>query len=113
MGRAPEEKRDCVIKSDGKSNYSLYRNSSKRVPGKKHPQPVQTYIGAITPQGVMERFAADRKSSGTKVWEYGFSYALQSLAPPTFMKGLTAPASLPRGKSWKGSWGFRLSILRR
>jgi hypothetical protein len=79
MGRAPEEKRDCVIKSDGKSNYSLYRKSSKRVPGKKHLQPVQTYIAAITHQGVMERFAADRKSSGTKVWLTFGSNAFQNL----------------------------------
>lgn len=93
MGRFPEwaerqKRKGTVIKSDGKGNYSLYRNSSKRVPGKKNPQPVQTYIGAITPQGVMERFTIDRKSSGIRIWEYGFSYALQSLAPPSFMKDL-------------------------
>ncbi len=93
MGRFPEwaerqKRKGTVIKSDGKGNYSLYRNSSKRVPGKKNPQPVQTYIGAITPQGVMERFTIDRKSSGIRIWEYGFSYALQSLTPPSFMKDL-------------------------
>jgi len=36
----------------------------------------------------MERFAVDRKSSGIKIWEYGFSYALQALAPPSFMRDL-------------------------
>jgi len=93
MGRFPEwaerqKRKGTVIKSDGKGHYSLYKNSSKRVPGKKHPQPVQTYIGAITPEGVMERFAINRESSGIRIWEYGFSYALQALAPPSFMKDL-------------------------
>lgn len=93
MGRFPEwaerqKRKGTIIKTDGKGNYSLYRNSSKRVPGKKNPQPVQTYIGAITPDGVMERFDIDRKSSGIRIWEYGFSYALQALAPPSFMKDL-------------------------
>ena len=93
MGRFPEwaerqKRTGTVIKSDGKGNYSLYKNSSKRVPGKKNPQPVQKYIGAITPQGVMERFTINRESSGIRIWEYGFSYALQSLAPTSFIQDL-------------------------
>ena len=31
------------------NNFYLYRHSSKRVPGKKYPVPVDTYIGKITP----------------------------------------------------------------
>lgn len=93
MGRFPEwverlKRKGTVIKSDGKGNYSLYSNSSKRVLGKKNPQPVQKYIGAITPRGVMERFDINRESSGIRIWEYGFSYALQSLAPPSFITDL-------------------------
>ncbi len=83
-----QKRKGTVIKSDGKGNYSLYSNSSRRVAGKKNPQPVQQYIGAVTPQGVMERFDINRESSGIKIWEYGFPYALQSLAPPSFMKDL-------------------------
>ena len=40
------------------NNYYLYKHSSKRVPGKKNPVPVDTYIGKITPEGV--------KKSGSK-----------------------------------------------
>lgn len=93
MGRFPQwverqKRKGTIIKSDGKGNFSLYRNSSKRVPGKKNPQPVQTYIGAITPEGVMERFDINRESSGIRIWEYGFSYAVQALAPFSFKKDL-------------------------
>ena len=35
-------------------NYYLYKHTSKRVEGKKNPQPVDTYIGVITPDGVIE-----------------------------------------------------------
>lgn len=41
------------------NTYYLYKRTSKRIPGKKYPQPVDTYIGIITPDGVIER-----KSSG-------------------------------------------------
>ena len=34
------------------NNYYLYKHSSKRVPGKKNPVPVDTYIGKITPEGI-------------------------------------------------------------
>ena len=34
------------------NEYYLYRTTSKRVPGKKYPQPVQEYIGTITRNGV-------------------------------------------------------------
>ena len=34
------------------NNYYLYKHSSKRVPGKKNPVPVDTYIGKITPNGI-------------------------------------------------------------
>ena len=42
-----------TVKKKGDSYY-LYKRTSKRVPGKKYPQPVDTYIGIITPQGVIQ-----------------------------------------------------------
>lgn len=66
------------------NNYYLYKHSSKRVPGKKNPVPVDTYIGKITPEGV--------KKSGSKkvavndaeviVKEYGFSRLWKRSALP-------------------------------
>ena len=36
------------------NSYYLYKRISRRVPGKKYPQPVDTYIGVITPEGVVK-----------------------------------------------------------
>ncbi len=37
-----------------RDTYYLYKRTSRRVPGKKYPQPVDTYIGIITPEGVIK-----------------------------------------------------------
>ena len=42
-----------TVKKKGDSYY-LYKRTSRRVKGKKYPQPVDTYIGVITPEGVIE-----------------------------------------------------------
>ena len=42
-----------TVKKKGNSYY-LYKRTSKRVPGKKYPQPVDTYVGIITPDGVVQ-----------------------------------------------------------
>lgn len=42
-----------TVKKKG-DTYYLYKRTSKRVPGKKYPQPVDTYIGIITPEGVIK-----------------------------------------------------------
>ena len=39
-----------TVKKKGDSYY-LYKRTSRRVPGKKYPQPVDTYVGIITPDG--------------------------------------------------------------
>lgn len=65
------------------NNYYLYKHSSKRVPGKKNPVPSDTYIGKITPEGIIKsntkKVSAD--DSEIIVKEYGFSRALQYLCP--------------------------------
>ena len=48
-----QRKKGTTVKEKG-GRYYLYKRTSRRVPGKKYPQPVDTYIGVITPEGVIE-----------------------------------------------------------
>ncbi len=61
------------------NTYYLYKRTSKRVPGKKYPQPVDTYIGIITPDGVVEKKKTLISTTDIVVKEYGFSRAIQEL----------------------------------
>jgi len=67
------------------NEYYLYRSTSKRVPGKRYPQPIQTYIGVITKEGVIRSNVRKISTDRVKVHEYGMSYALQSLLPEKFL----------------------------
>ena len=67
------------------NEYYLYRSTSKRIPGKKYPQPVETYIGTITKEGVITTNIRKISTDSVKVYEYGMSYALQSLLPESFL----------------------------
>ena len=83
--------RGTTVKKKGDSYY-LYKRTSKRVPGKKYPQPVDTYIGVITPDGVVE----GRKKlslADIEVWEYGYSKAVWDLCPDSWKK--------PLGSDWE------------
>ena len=92
--------RGTTIKKKGDSYY-LYKRTSKRVPGKKYPQPVDTYIGVITPDGIVE---GKKKLSLTdiEVWEYGYSKAVWDLCPDSWKK--------PLGRDWEDV--LRLIILK-
>lgn len=83
--------RGTTIKKVG-TNYYLYKHTSRRVPGKKYPQPVDTYIGVITPDGVMESKKKKLSLTGVDVREYGFSKALWLLCPESWKK--------PLGSDW-------------
>lgn len=74
-----------TVKKVGNSFY-LYKRTSKRVPGKKYPQPVDTYLGIITPDGVV--FGAKKKLPVTSVTvrEFGFSKAVWELCPEDWKK---------------------------
>lgn len=77
------------------NNYYLYKHSSKRVPGKKNPVPVDTYIGKITPDGI-ERSSSKKVDVNTPdviVKEYGFSKAIELLCPAGWKE--------PLGKDWR------------
>ena len=92
--------RGTTVKKKGDSYY-LYKRTSKRVPGKKYPQPVDTYIGVITPDGIVK---GKKKLSLTdiEVWEYGYSKAVRDLCPDSWKK--------PLGSDWEDV--LRLIILK-
>ena len=92
--------RGTTVKKKGDSYY-LYKRTSKRVPGKKYPQPVDTYIGVITPDGIVK---GKKKLSLTdiEVWEYGYSKAVLDLCPDSWKK--------PLGGDWEDV--LRLIILK-
>ncbi len=63
------------------NTYYLYKRTSKRVPGRKYPQPVDTYIGIITPDGIVEKKKTLLATTDVIVKEFGFSKAIQELCP--------------------------------
>jgi len=67
------------------NEYYLYRATSRRVPGKKYPQPVEEYIGKITREGVDRTKIRKVSTDRVRVYEYGMSHALQSLLPEAFL----------------------------
>lgn len=77
------------------NNYYLYKHSSKRVPGKKNPVPVDTYIGRITPDGIEKGAVRKISTMDTEVVvkEYGFSHAVEKLCPAGWKE--------PLGKDWQ------------
>ncbi len=81
-----------TVKKKGNSYY-LYSRTSKRIPGKKYPQPVDTYIGIITPDGIVETNKKKIVLTDIVVWEYGFSKTIMDLCPRSWKD--------PLGKDWE------------
>lgn len=81
-----------TVKKKG-DTYYLYSRTSRRVPGKKYPQPVDTYIGIITPEGIKETKKKKVVLTDIEVWEYGFSKAVTCLCPKGWKEAL--------GKDWE------------
>ena len=84
--------RGTTVKKKG-DTYYLYKRTSRRVPGKKYPQPVDTYIGIITPEGVLKSEKKKISLGGIEVKEYGFSRAVWQLCPEGWKK--------PLGNDWE------------
>lgn len=84
--------RGTTVKKRGDAYY-LYKRTSKRMKGKKYPQPVDTYIGVITPDGVVPSEKRKVMLTDAEVWEYGFSKALWELCPVGWKK--------PLGDDWE------------
>lgn len=81
-----------TVKKKGDAYY-LYKRTSKRVPGKKYPQPVDTYIGVITPDGVVKSVKKKVDSSDLEIKEFGFSKVVWELCPASWKKSV--------GKDWE------------
>ena len=81
--------RGMTVKKKGDSYY-LYKRTSKRVPGKKYPQPVDTYVGLITPEGIIETGRKKVTLSNVEVREYGFTKVVQELCPEAWKKAVGA-----------------------
>ena len=75
-----------VKEKDG--NYYLYRRTSQRVPGKKYPQPVDTYVGVITPDGIVRSTRRKVDVTDIEVCEFGFTEALLQLCPESWKKAV-------------------------
>lgn len=71
--------------------------------GKKYPQPVDTYIGVITPDGVIESRKKKVSLTDVEVWEYGFSKAVWELCPDDWKKSL--------GDDWEDVLSIILKII--
>lgn len=84
--------RGTTVKKKGDAYY-LYKRTSRRVKGKKYPQPVDTYIGVITPEGVIQSKKKKVSLTNAEVWEYGFSKAVWELCPADWKK--------PLGNDWE------------
>ena len=84
--------RGTTIKKKG-DTYYLYKRTSRRVPGKKYPQPVDTYIGIVTPEGVIKSEKKKVALGEIEVREYGFSRAVWQLCPEGWKK--------PLGDDWE------------
>jgi hypothetical protein len=76
-----------AVKKVGNAYY-LYAATSKRVAGKKYPQPVLKFIGTITPEGVVKSNVRKVSTEKVRVFEYGFSFALSHLLPERFLKDI-------------------------
>jgi hypothetical protein len=72
------------VKKVGESYY-LYASTSQRVEGKKYPQPIQKFIGTITPNGVVKSNMRKISTERVRVFEYGFSFAMKHLLPQKFL----------------------------
>lgn len=84
--------RGTTVKKKG-DKYYLYKRTSRRVPGKKYPQPVDTYIGVITPEGVLRSDKKKVTLTDVSVKEFGFSRAVEALCPESWKE--------PLGKAWQ------------
>lgn len=85
-------KKGTTIKKRG-DIYYLYNRTSRRVPGKKYPQPVDTYVGIITPDGVVRSDKKKVSLTDAVVKEFGFSRAMETLCPQGWKE--------PLGDGWR------------
>lgn len=77
-----------------RGKYYLYKRlTSRRIPGKKNPQPVDEYVGVITEDGLKPAKKNRIDVSDVQVWEYGFSYSLMQACPESWKQ--------TQGENWE------------
>ena len=82
-----------TVKKRGDSYY-LYKRTSRRVKREKvSAAGLNTYIGVITPEGVIQSNKRKVDLTDAEVWEYGFSKAVWELCPDDWKK--------PLGDDWQ------------
>lgn len=81
------KKKGTVIKKIG-DVWSLYSNTSEWDKEKKRPKAVQKYLGKITPEGLSVKADICVGMSGIRVREIGFTKAVMSLIPSSFLSSL-------------------------
>ena len=69
-----------------RGRYYLYRRTtSRRIEGKKNPQPVDEYMGVITEaDGLIKGKKKRVRIDGIEVREYGFSKAMKDICPASW-----------------------------
>ena len=82
-----QRRKGTTVKEKG-GKYYLYKRTSRRVEGKKYPQPVDTYIGVITPDGVIESRRRIVNVTDIEVYEYGFTESVLQLCPESWKKAI-------------------------
>ena len=82
-----QRRKGTTVKEKG-GKYYLYKRTSHRVEGKKYPQPVDTYIGVITPDGVIESRRRIVNVTDIEVYEYGFTESVLQLCPESWKKAI-------------------------
>jgi hypothetical protein len=81
------KRKGTSVKKVGNSYY-LYKVTSKRVSGKKYPQPVQEFLGTITKNGLVESTTRKISTEEVYVFEFGFSFTLCRIVPLKFRKDI-------------------------
>ena len=81
------KQKGTTIKKVGNSYY-LYKSTSRRMPGKKYPQPVQSYMGTITQEGLKITSRRKVSTETVRVYEFGFSHTLSKIIPSKFKKDI-------------------------
>jgi hypothetical protein len=76
-----------AVKKVGNSYY-LYKVTSKRIPGMKYPQPIQSFLGTITRNGLVTTMKRKVSTETVRVYEYGFSYTLSEIVPTKFKQDI-------------------------
>ena len=82
-----------TIKEIGGKYYLYKQKTSKRVEGKKNPQPVYEFLGTITEDGLVPPRKRRLDVTSIQVREFGFTYALENRCPEAWRS--------VQGKNWK------------